>query len=232
MGWPIVAAAAATAVAGYLSSQAQSSAAQKAAEEQSESYKAGIAEQRRQFEAIQKLLAPYVEAGNTALTSQLALIGLGGEEAQQKAIQGIETSPMFKSLVRQGEESLLQSASATGGSRGGDIKGILAQYRPAMLKNEIESQFSKLGQISNLGQASAAQQVVAGGNTGTNISNLLSSEGDAQAQAALLSGQADARLYGTIGQSALLAGYLYGNSGSGGGGGGYTTNYDEQTGRF
>jgi hypothetical protein len=212
MGWQAYAAiAAASAVSSYFQSQAEAKAGKEAAEIQSEAGYAAIAEQRRQFDAIQKLLKPYIEAGNTSLTSQLALLGLGGEEAQQKAISGIEQSPLFKTLARQGEESLLQNASATGGVRGGNTARILAEYRPTLLKNEIESQYSKLAGLTNVGQAAAAGQAAYGAQNSGNIGNILTGIGTAGAQSALLSGLSQSKLYGNIGNAAGLAAYGYFN---------------------
>ena len=62
----------------------QSNAAKKAASQQSAAAQKGIDEQRRQFDAMQALLKPYVEAGTGALSNQLALAGVSGAEAQQK----------------------------------------------------------------------------------------------------------------------------------------------------
>ena len=107
----------ATAVVGsaVIGGVVQSRAASKAADAQTQSSEAGIAEQRRQFDAIQELLAPYVQAGTSAITGQEALIGLAGPEAQAEAITALEQSPQFEAIVSQGEEALLQNAAATGG---------------------------------------------------------------------------------------------------------------------
>lgn len=196
----------ATAVVGsaVIGGYVQSRAADKAASAQERSSEAGIAEQRRQFDAIQELLAPYVQAGTGAVGAQEALIGLAGPEAQQEAIAALEASPQFTSIVQQGEEALLQNASATGGLRGGNLQGALAQFRPQVLSQLIESQYGKLGQLSQLGQASAAGQASAGLQTGSNVANLLAQQGQAQAGAALAQGQAAANVTNSIGQLATL----------------------------
>lgn len=167
---------------GYLS-------ADKAAEAQEEMTEKSIAEQRRQFNEIRELLSPYVQAGDTALSQQLALIGLGGDEAQQKAIQQIEQSPQFEFMTRQGEEAILQSASATGGLRGGNVQGALAQYRPQVLSSLIENRYNQLGGLVNIGQSSAAGVGAAGQQTSGAISNLMQQQGAIQAGSALAKGQ-------------------------------------------
>ena len=224
----------ATIVSGFM----QSNAASKAADIQGAAAQAGIAqqgasaqlaidEQRRQFDALQKILQPYVaagqgalgayapyqaagagalptlqqyaQAGAPALEQQQALLGLRGPEAERAAIQRISGGEQFKALAQQGEESLLQRASATGGLRGGNIQAALGQFRPALLSNLIEKQYGQLGglaatggtvaqnlatagmgatgELARIGQASAAGVGSAGTAAGTNIGNIYGAEG-------------------------------------------------------
>ncbi len=187
-------------VGGYASSRSAS----KAATAQTQASETGIDEQRRQFDAIKELLAPYVNAGLGAVGQQEALVGLSGADAQQDAISALEASPQYQTLIQQGEEALLQNAAATGGLRGGNLQGALAQYRPQVLSQLIESQFGKLGQVANLGQASAAGQAAAGQQSAGAISNLLGQQGQAQAWAALAQGQAVGHVAGSVGNLAAL----------------------------
>jgi len=173
----------------------QSNAASAASGQQVEASQAGIAEQRRQFDAMRELLKPYTQAGTPALAQQQALLGLSGTGAQQQAISGIESSPLFQAQLRQGQNAMLQNASATGGLRGGNIQGALAQFRPAMLSNAIEQQYARLGGMTALGQQSAAGVGTAGMQTGTNVANLLQQQGAAQAG-------------GTLGQAQAYSGLL------------------------
>jgi hypothetical protein len=172
----------------------------------------GIDEQRAQFEAFQELLAPFVQGGQNAFLNQQSLIGLGGEEAQQAAITQLQQSPQFQSLLEQGESSILQNASATGGLRGGNVQGALAQFSPELLGNTIQQQFQNLGGLSNIGQASAAGVGQAGLQTGTNVSNLIGQQGAAKAGTQLAKGANQANLFGDI--SGLLANFA-GKAGGG-----------------
>jgi hypothetical protein len=187
-----------------LSSSMQSDAASEAAGAQSGAAQAGIDEQRRQFDEIQRLLAPYVQAGQPALAGMQNLIGLGGAEAQQQAIAGIEQSPLLQALTRQGEEAILQRASATGGLRGGNVQAALAQFRPQMLQQALEQQYSRLGGLTSLGQQSAARVGTAGMETGVNVGNLLQQQGAARAGGALGSAAPFAQLAQIPGQLAGL----------------------------
>ena len=284
---------AAAAIGGGLISK---SGANKAANVQAESNAQAIAEQRRQFDMVQQLLAPYVQAGNSGLSSLLALTGAapvqtnwqayaqsnpalmqafqaqqtqqgspfagglagirdvwgrlqsgqglpgmggtqdlatfaqqwqkqndpnanlsqfqtGGAQAQRQAIAGIESSPLFQSLLQQGEQGILQNASATGGLRGGNVQGALAQFRPAMLNQQIQQQLANFSGLASLGQNAAAGTGNAGIQTGANVSSLLQDTGQARAYGAL--GGANA-LGSTVASLGSILGGVLGRSGGGG----------------
>jgi hypothetical protein len=152
-----------------------------ASQVQQQAAQGGIDEQRRQFDAIRQLLQPYNEAGTGALAQQQALLGLGAPGAQQQAITALQGSPQFAALQQQGENAILQNASATGGLRGGNVQGALAQFRPALLSSLINQQYERLGGLSSIGQNAAAGVGNAGMSTGTNIATLLGRQGQAQA---------------------------------------------------
>lgn len=186
-------------IGGILSGgNAQEKAAGSAAKAQVQAAERGIQEQRRQFDELTELLKPYMNAGERSLIGQLALAGLEGAGAQQAAITALEQGPQYEALVRQGEEALLQQASATGGLRGGNVQAALAQFRPQMLSNLIEQQYSRLGGLTNIGQASAARQAATGQSTAANISNLMQQQGAARAGAELAKGEAAASRFGDI----------------------------------
>lgn len=216
---------------GLIGSQMTSSATRSASETQAGAAQAGIDEQRRRNEAVQQLLAPYVQAGGgalgayapyqaagagalptlqqyaaggaPALEQQQALAGLRGPEAERAAIERISGGEQFKALEQQGRQSLLSSASATGGLRGGNLQGALAQFSPRLLSGLIEQQYGRLGglaatggtvaqnlassglsatgELARIGQASAAGVGTAGSQTGANIANLLGQQGAATA---------------------------------------------------
>ena len=193
----------------------QADAAESAAETQAGASRAGIAEQRSQFDEVQKLLAPYVQAGTGAISQfqpfqqagqqafqqQQALAGLLGPEAQQKAIAAIEGGAGYQAQIQAGEEALLQNASATGGLRGGNIQAALAQFRPQMLQRAIDQEYVRLGGFAGAGigasealfrggQASAAGQASQAQTLGTNVATLLGREGQAVAGGQLAQGRA------------------------------------------
>ena len=179
--------------------------AERAAQTQGAAAEKGIAEQRRQFDALVELMTPYVTAGEGAISQQQALIGLQGPEAQQEAIAGFEQSPLFQSLVKQGEEAILQQGAATGGLRGGNIQAALSQFRPQVLNSLIEQQYNRLGGLTSIGQSSAAGQGTSGISSASNISNLLANQGQAIAGGQIARGNVGRQTF----QDALSIGKAY-----------------------
>lgn len=252
------------AIAGIVGSVAsgvmQSGAARSAANSQTKAANAQIEETRRQFDLVQSLLRPYVNAGTGALSAQLDLMGIGGgggtapgiqtntiagtqgtwqagsgdhgqmgkyaggtpgstnytvnghpfnsmeeaqayadanrtgglsaADAQRNAIAGLANGEQFQALARQGEYGMMANAAATGGLRGGDMQGALAQFRPQMLQSLIDRQLSNLGGIAANGQNAAGMTGQAAQNAGQQVNTSLGNIGQAQAGAALAGGQA------------------------------------------
>ena len=195
-------------------------AARGAARAQAEMSKLAVSEQQMAENEIINLLTPYMQAGRPDLTQPYiqaggqalqglqSLAGLRGAAEQQAAIQGIEQGAQFQELARQGEQGILQNAAATGGLRGGNTQAALAQFRPSLLNQLIESQYGKLAGLTSMG-GSAAQNLLGIGQqattnlanvqqqTGANIGNFLTQMG--QAQAAGITGAANAQIQGLSG---------------------------------
>ena len=140
--------------------------------------------------AIQKALAPYQQGGAASLGGQLDLLGMNGAEKQQAAISGIQASPAFTSMQQLGENRILANASATGGLRGGNVQGALAQFSPALLSQLIDQQYSRLGGLTGIGANAAAGVGSAQANAQTQI-------GSAQAGQALANGSALTNVLGS-----------------------------------
>jgi hypothetical protein len=163
MSFAVVAAVGSAVVGGAIASKGakkaantQADAAREGAELQNQGTMAGIEENRRQFDVVRELLAPYIQSGNRGTGAYEALVGLGGAPAQQEAINGILTGPQFGTLTRQGEEAILQNASATGGLRGGNTQAALADFRSGLLSTLIDRQLGRYLPLMQGGQASAA----------------------------------------------------------------------------
>ena len=210
-------------IGGITGAKQAGEAAERAGEVQAGAAQLGIEEQRRQFDKMMEVLSPYTQAGVGALErlqpyeqagvgaleSQQALAGLRGPEAQRAAINQLSASPEFQAQVEQGERALLQRAAATGGLRGGNVQEALAQFRPAMLSDLINQQYSRLGgftqlgsqtatNIAQLGQASAAKQGAGALESGAAISGLLGEQGAARAGGILGQGGVVGQTFGDI----------------------------------
>lgn len=206
-----------------LGTNQQADAATQAANIQAGASAEGIAEQRRQFDKVVELMTPFVTAGTAvvpdlkkfadvgglALDQQRALTGLDGPEAQQAAIASLSASPEMTALTQQGENAILQNASATGGLRGGNVQSALAKFRPQLLAQLINQQYGRLGgltslgqtttqNIATMGQAAAAGQAAQGLQSASNIGNLLAQSGAAQAGGVIAAGNQQANTMGSL----------------------------------
>jgi hypothetical protein len=210
-GWTSLLQPAAQLIGGIM----QNNAAGDAADAMAGAATAGIAEQRRQFDTVRELLAPYVQAGNTSLGSYQDLAGANGPDKQHAAIAALQGGPQFGALVRQGEEAILQNASATGGLRGSNTQRSLADYRTEVLSGLIDKQLGRYSPIVNIGQNSAAGVGSAAMNTGNNVANLLGQQGAAQAGGIVAGTNAITDTLGGLG--GFFAGQAAGSVPAGGG---------------
>lgn len=189
----------------------------------------GIAENRRQFDTVMTLLSPYMGAGTEALGSYRALSGAAGAPAQQSAITALQGTPQFGSLVKQGEDAILQNASATGGLRGGNTQGALADRRTQILSGLIDQQLGRYGSLIQTGQNSAAGVGTAAMGTGQQVSNLMQQQGAATAGGIVAGTNAFTNALGGVGGYFAGSGFTpntsapaatsYGGAGITGGGG-------------
>lgn len=187
-----------------LSSNASKSAANTASSAQTSASNAAIAQQNAQFEALQKSLAPYANAGTGALAGQQNLLGMNGNAAQSSAISGIQNGAQYQALQTAGNNSILQNASATGGLRGGNVQAGLAQFNQGLLAQQIQQQYQNLGGLTSIGQNAAAGVGNAGMNNASQVSSLLQQGGASLAGNALAQGSASAGLYNSLGNAAGL----------------------------
>lgn len=202
-----------SAVAGVGSAAIQAGASRSAANAQTQAGNAAIAEQRAAREELRRLMQPYVDAGDPALKAMMGLAGLDGGMSQAQAIEQQAQNPLFQGLYQQGEDAILQNAAATGGLRGGNVQGALAQFRPQLLNQFIEQQYSRLGGIATMGQNAAAGVGVQGMNTANQIGQQFGNIGAAQAGRAIGVGQATSNAFNApfnaLGLYAGLGGKLF-----------------------
>lgn len=156
---------------------------------------------------INALFAPYEAAGQKGLAGAQDLIGLGTPGSQQAAINALMAGPEYQSLIRSGEDAILQNASATGGLRGGNIQDALSRFRPEVLASLINQQFQRLGGFGQLGLQATVPNAQSIFNTGQQIGGAYTNIGNANSNMQQQVGQANQMQIGGIGN---IAGSIFG----------------------
>lgn len=205
----VAAAVVGSAAVGLYSSRKQSQAAARAGDQQAAAAYAGIEAQQEQFDQINAMLQPYRLIGRRGLDGQRDILGINGDAAQQREYRDIENSPAFGALMDQGENAMRQNASATGGLRGGNFQGALAQFRPQMLAQLIEQQYGRYADLTSTGLNAATQTGGFGQRSAMGTADLLQQAGAARAGSSLAAGQA----YGGYANAITGAIGLYGGLG-------------------
>ena len=176
----------------YLSSRAQSKAAESAANAQAQSSNESNALARWMYEQEKADLAPFRDLELQGAQTRLnALDQLYGEVSG-----GFEASPAYTWNLSQGANALDRSALSSGVSRNADQMS----YASGLASNEYQNYLNTLAGLG--GTVSGYQNAIS--NAGTNYLNTTTSNNqyaaDAQAQAALAKGQNTAQTYGAISQ--------------------------------
>jgi hypothetical protein len=150
-------AATGTAVAGSEAAGATKSAAQTAA-----------TEQQNALTQEQQMAAPYTGLGTTALPQYEALLGIGSGANSATTLAALQKTPGYQFTQQQGEQGILNAASAQGGVSGNTLTA-LDQYNTGLADQTYQNQVSDVGNAVTLGQAAAAGQAA---NVQTGASNL------------------------------------------------------------
>ena len=194
----------------YIAGKNQAKAARRAAGVQMTAQEAAADESRAAYEDIAALLQPYADVGGPALQGMMASSGLLGPQAQQSYISDVEGGAEFQGLVQQGEEAILQNASATGGLRGGNVQGALAQFRPGVLSALLQQQYGRMAGLETIGSTANTGIANARSSLGANLSNALTNSAAAQSQGIVGSAAANAQAWGGLTQGLLggLGGFM------------------------
>lgn len=181
MSW-IAVAIGGSAVLGYMGSQNAASAESNAANN-------ATATSQGEFNTEQATEAPYVQAGNQALGQ---IQGNMASYNQPFTMSQFQQDPGYQFDLQQGQQSLDQSAAASGGIVSGAQMAALSNYSQNMASNEygnafnryqsqIQNSYNRLAGVAQLGQGAAANTGSAAIQTGANIGNAQMAAGNAQA---------------------------------------------------
>lgn len=179
-------------VGGLFGGGAQKKAANQATAAQVAAYNRGIDIQNQQYQQTRSDYMPYTQAGNAAVTdlSQLVTGYDGNPEGLTARIQG---DPLYQSAYRNGEEALLQNASATGGLRGGNAQRSLADFGSDTLSGVYQQILGNLSGVAGMGLGATGSVAGAGMNAANNNTQLVGNIGQAQANNYLARGRINAQ---------------------------------------
>ena len=160
----------------------QSEAAGDAANAANRGQQAGIDEQRRQFDTFQNNIAPYLGAGNDALT------GLKGLMAGDYS--GFEDSPDYLYARDQAQQGIERGAAARGSLYSGGTNVDLAKALSGIASQNLGNYRNFLTGIATMGQNAAVGAGSIGQQTANSISGMYGNMGANNGNAAI--GQANA----------------------------------------
>ena len=158
---------------------------------------------REQLDYIKQIMAPYQQAGQTALP---ALQGFINQPADQFnfSYDSYFKSPQYQALMGQQNEQALRTGAATGGIRGGDTQAALATIAPqlAMQAEDAARQNFSLNQGARLNQYNMLQGLAGLGVGASNqVGNAAQTFGQVAGNNALNVGNAMANKYQQYGQN-------------------------------
>lgn len=135
------------------------------------------------FNKLQQLLSPFTQAGQSALPSLQALLGLG-PQGGAGITSTLENLPGFQFALNQGLKSTQQSFEGRGlGLSGAAIKGA-DQYASGLASGNYNNFLSQLQGLAGLGENAAAGTGAGALSTGQGLAGLLQQGGTALAAGA------------------------------------------------
>ncbi|MEW8073989.1 MAG: tail fiber domain-containing protein [Candidatus Thiodiazotropha sp.] len=165
-------------------------AAKRAAEAQVKSTQLGVDELRRQFDATQGNLTPFINAGQGVVGDVVNAGTVGGLDERLAAIMG---SDMFSALREERERAVQNQLARSGMRRSGRALQAAADI-PTDLALAIEQAlFGRQANLMGSGQNAAAGLGSLGANASGGIANLYSRMGQARGNAILQGQQANAQ---------------------------------------
>lgn len=225
--WAAGAAAVVGGVTAYMGAQEQASAAEQAANKQSESNAAARELQYKMFQEQKELQKPWYDVGARALPKL---------EAQANAMPGAFTGqvnlnqdPGYAFRLAEGQKALERSAAARGGLISGGALKAAQRYGQDYASQEYgnayqraldvynsqvtreQTGYNRLSSLAGIGQTTAQQIGSAGTAYGNNAAANLMATGQSNANSLLAQGNARASQYGAIGNAIGGAAGAYGN---------------------
>lgn len=142
-----------------------------AASEQASAANKATDTQLQMYNQTRSDLMPYQNAGGTALTSLMSLLGLSPGSNSSTQLQQLRNTPGYQFALQQGQQGLDRSAAARGLSlSGGQIKDTI-NYNQGMADQLYGSTVNQYMGVAGLGENAAAQTGNAATQTGRGMAN-------------------------------------------------------------
>lgn len=175
-----------------------SKSASKQASAQQQGYDASTQLGREQLDYIKQIMAPYQQAGQSALPALQSFISQPADQFSF-SFQDYYKSPEYAALMGQQNEQALRTGAATGGIRGGDTQAALATIAPqlALQAEDRARQNFSLNQGARLNQYNMLQGIAGLGTGAANqVGNAAQNFGQTAGNNAIMAGQARADAIG------------------------------------
>jgi hypothetical protein len=175
--------------------------------------------QREALAQQEKLSAPYRGLGESAIPAYQRLLGIGPNGQQlspQQISQQLTQMPGYQFQLTQGLENTKRQAAAMGLGLSGNTLQALDKYSQGLASTSYQNQLENLLNPIKIGQASAANQAAAAGQTGANLSNIYGAEGQNQANIAMGTAQGVTNAIGGAANNYVTMNTLKGLQGGGG----------------
>ncbi|RPF70444.1 hypothetical protein [Aurantiacibacter spongiae] len=189
-------------IGGIISGNKQAKASKEAARLQYDATQQGIRENARQYDQTRADYQPFRDLGYDALGNFGDLLGLNGGDAQSAEIAALQASPLYQSLFSNGQDAILASASATGGLRGGNTQGALADFGRDTLSSVIQNQLANYGGAIGIGSGATDAVSSFGARAVQDQAALRNQGAAANAQSALVRGGIAGQNWSNIGSFA------------------------------
>lgn len=213
----------AIAAAGALGAGASIYSGNKAASAQKRAAQQSAALQQQQYQQTRADLAPYRDAGATALGNYSNLLGLNGKDAYAKSLSNYTESPFLAQLIQNTGNAVDASHAAKGGLFSGATAQAIGDRTGQLYLGDFNNYLGRLGGMADNGQNAAAQTDNFGANAANQQSNALMAAGNANANQAINTGNSINNLLGQLASTyGAYKGGAFSTPGQGGGGWGGT----------
>jgi hypothetical protein len=137
---------------------------------------ASISEQNAALAQQAQLAAPYTAIGQAATPQYESLLGIGPNANAGTIQQALSQTPGYQFTQSQGEQGIMNAASASGGVSGNTLTA-LDTFNTGLADNTYQNALSNAQGAVGIGQAAAAGQAANIGQAAGTISSTLSNQG-------------------------------------------------------